>query len=227
MDIQYLIMLDRSITIRNAIASEELDYVLLSRLLSNYSNPRDKISRLLKDGTLIRVKKGLYVFDREWSRSPYSCETLANLIYGPSYISLDYALFYYGVIPERVQVITSVTIKRSKSFETPVGNFTYQHLSQDKYQLGVQQLILDPLHPILIASLEKALVDKLTLGINNLKLKSTVELKKLLVDDLRMDFISSVQNRINLEKLKEITKHYKNNTLDLLVDLFEIGALGQ
>jgi len=73
------------------------------------TRPRDKISDLLKKGTIIRVKKGLYVFGEDNRKKPYSKEILANLIYGPSYISLDYALQYHGLIPERVEAVTSVT----------------------------------------------------------------------------------------------------------------------
>ena len=56
--------------------------------------------------------------------TPISTEILANLIYGPSSISLDYALYYYGLIPEHVRVVTSITPQRNKIFNTPIGQFT-------------------------------------------------------------------------------------------------------
>src|SRR5262245_31791812 len=114
--------------IRKSVVNEEIDYLLLTSLLKQYKRPRDKITQLLKSGALIRVKKGLYIFGSRYAKKPYILETLANLIYGPSYISLEYALAFYGMIPERVEVLTSVTNKRDKIFKTPVGLFTYRYL---------------------------------------------------------------------------------------------------
>ncbi|MBW1855256.1 MAG: hypothetical protein JRJ00_11360 [Deltaproteobacteria bacterium] len=95
--------------LRRKIPQEEFDYQTLLDCLEVYARPRDKISDLLKKGIIIRVKKGLYIFGEEYRKIPYSMEILANLIYGPSYISLDYALQYYGLIPERIEAVTSVT----------------------------------------------------------------------------------------------------------------------
>ena len=64
-------------------------------------------------------------------------EYLANLIYGPSYISLDYALSLHGLIPERVETITSVTTRRSRHFDTPFGTFSYRMLNGRRYAVGV------------------------------------------------------------------------------------------
>src|SRR5205085_9208942 len=100
---------------------EEIDYQFLLSLLLEYARPREKISAWLKSGELIRVKKGLYIFGPQVAQGPYSPEVLANLIYGPSAISLNYALSFYGLIPERVTTITSITNKRNKQFSTAVG----------------------------------------------------------------------------------------------------------
>jgi len=79
-------------SIRKKIPHEEFDYQTLLECLKKYSRPRDKITDLLKTGDIIRIKKGLYLFGDEYRLRPYSREILSNLIYGPSYISLDYAL---------------------------------------------------------------------------------------------------------------------------------------
>jgi len=89
--------------IRRQIPTEEFDYQALSDCLKDYARPRDRISDLIKSGVIVRVKKGLYIFGSDYSRGPYSRELLANLMYGPSYVSLDYALGYYALIPERVE----------------------------------------------------------------------------------------------------------------------------
>jgi hypothetical protein len=98
--------------IRRAVYTDVLDYQQLMDYLKGYAKPRDKIRAMLKAGEIVRVKKGIiYVFGEDYRRGPWSREILANLIYGPSYISLDYALSYYGFIPERV-VLPPSTVKQ-------------------------------------------------------------------------------------------------------------------
>ncbi len=109
--------------IRSQIEGDVFDYSQLMLALSNYRKPRDSVSSLLKRGHIIRVRKGLYVFGQIWRRTPLALEHLANLVYGPSAISLDYALAWYGLIPERVNTITSITTGRSRQFLTPLGIF--------------------------------------------------------------------------------------------------------
>jgi predicted transcriptional regulator of viral defense system len=82
----------------------------------------------MRKGVVVRVKKGLYIFGDEYRIRPFSRESLANLIYGPSIISLESALSFHGLIPERVATVTSVTPKRSKRFTTPVGCFVYRQV---------------------------------------------------------------------------------------------------
>ena len=101
---------------RSGVDSDVFDYQQLTDCLTDYAKPRDKIRAMLKAGEIIRVKKGLYVFGDGRRRRPWAREFLANLIYGPSYISLDYALSHYGFIPERVEVVTSVTAALSRRF---------------------------------------------------------------------------------------------------------------
>jgi predicted transcriptional regulator of viral defense system len=149
------------LNLRNSILTEEFDYSFIKYALCEYKNPRVKINGLLKKGKIIRVKKGLYVFGHELAKGPYSKEVLANLIYGPSYISLEYALSFYGLIPERVEAITSITSKRKKLFNTPVGIFSYRYINPSIYSYGVTLYELDKYHSILIASKEKALSDML------------------------------------------------------------------
>ena len=122
--IDILVIIMNNTTLRKQAGREEIDYLLLKSLLSNVTCPRDKITRLLKNDTLIRVKKGLYVFGPSAAQQPFSKELLANLIYGPSAISLEYALSFYGFIPESTFTLTCITNKRNKFFSTPVGAFS-------------------------------------------------------------------------------------------------------
>ena len=145
--------------LRKRIGREEFDYPALMAALSEYANPRDKVTSLLRRGVIVRVKKGLYVFGEAYRRRPYSRELLANLIYGPSLISLDYALAFHGLIPERVEAVTSVTPKRGRDFDTPVGTFVYRQVPDAYFPLGMDRMEQGDV-AFLIAVPERALADK-------------------------------------------------------------------
>ena len=149
------------VDIRNHIQAEIFDYQTLSDALKGLAYPRNRINDLLRQGIIIRVKKGLYVFGDRYRRHPYSKELLANLVYGPSYVSLDYALAYHGLIPERVEALTSVTPNRSRRFSTPVGLFIYRQIPAQAYEVGMVRVEGEHGQAFLIASPEKALVDKI------------------------------------------------------------------
>src|SRR5271155_3354533 len=125
--------------------------------LKTYKNPRVKLNHLLKIVALVRVKKGIYVFGKNFARQPYSSEVLANMVYGPSYISLEWACQYYRLIPEKVTTVTSVTTMRSRKFQTPIGLFTYEHISLKAFTVGVTLVKLSDKHQALMATKEKAL----------------------------------------------------------------------
>jgi len=85
--------------------------------------PNDKISEIVKKGTPILLKRGLYIPGRNTYLTVPEPSLTANYLRGPSYVSLESALSYLGVIPERVFEMWSVTLKLSKKNKTPVGSF--------------------------------------------------------------------------------------------------------
>ncbi len=207
-------------SLRKLTLNEEIDYLLLKSILSAvYTYPKDKIKALLKSKELIRVKKGLYIFGENESKKPYSKEVLANLIYGPSAISLEYMLSKYGIIPERVETLTSITSKRNKTFDTTIGKFTYQHIHPAKYDIGITQIKQDDTHFIIAATPEKALADKLVLSSDKIKLLSRLDLEQYLFEDLRVD--ENILFELNRNRLKKIKERYQDPKLDLLVDFLK------
>ena len=207
-----------SLELRRTVLNEEIDYVQLKSLL-HYAQPRAKIKRFLQEGTLIRVKKGLYVFGPQVAQQPYSKETLANLIYGPSAISLEYALGFYGMIPERVETVTSITPLRNKNFHTPVGNFSYRYLAHPKYSVGITQYTLNETHTIFIATPEKALADLLLLTKPQLQLHNVAELTDFLLNDLRINEEKLYQLNVNI--LHDISLCYNHKACHLLYQLIQ------
>jgi hypothetical protein len=171
--------------LRQRVGREEFDYQALMAALPEYANPRDKVTVLLRRGDIIRVKKGLYVFGDELRRRPYSRELLANLIYGPSFVSLDSALSFHGLIPERVEALMSVTTKRPKSFDTPLGSFIYRQSPRGAFHLGMDRVEEGDV-AFLIATPERALADKARDDRGN-ALSNREEAAQYLFDDLRID----------------------------------------
>ena len=189
------------------IAPEEFDYQTLSGALKEYTSPRDKITSLIKQGVIIRVKKGLYVFGSEWRRHPYSLKTLANLIYGPSYISLEYALWLYGLIPEQVHTVTSVTIGRSRNFSTPLGEFSYRKIPMPPFAVGMDVLQNSSGGKYLIAVPEKALVDKIQ-SERGLPIRSRNDIERYLIENLRVDIDDL--SRLKIKRIEKYAALYRS-----------------
>ena len=148
--------------------------------LVNYASKDSKLSNEVKKGHLIKIKNGLYETD---SNTPP--HYLAGCIYGPSYISFDFALAYYGLIPERVESITCATFdkKKKKKYANSFGDFLYRDVPTKVYSYGIR-LIEENGYSYQIAIPEKALCDKLyTLS----PVKNLNELQFLLFNDLRID----------------------------------------
>ena len=95
------------------------------------------VQRALKSGEVIQLRRGLYHLSSSVFPALVSTEMLANLIYGPSYVSLESALSYHGWIPEAVHNCTSVTSGRPRHFDTPHGRFSYVRIKQTPLMAGV------------------------------------------------------------------------------------------
>jgi hypothetical protein len=199
--------------IRKQIDREIFDYQQLTTCLAPFKKPRDKIGRLLARGEIVRVKKGLYVFGELFQQHPISRELLANLIYGPSYVSLDYALSYHGLIPDRVDAVTSVTPGRSRAFATPFGLFSYRGIGENRYTEGV---VLEESGdtPFLIASPEKALVDKVWTD-HRFSGARLLDFEPYLFDDLRLEAIRLTD--LDGQRLAAIARAYDSPKIHRLV----------
>lgn len=98
---------------------------------------RSMIMRAIDSGDILHIRRGLYCLAQKYNRRGLSRNMLANLIYGPSYISFETALAFHGWIPEAVHSVSSVSIGRARVFETPVGYFDYVQVRQYPLLAGV------------------------------------------------------------------------------------------
>ena len=120
------------------IGNIPFDVNVLSTVFPNHKHINEKARALEKNGQIIRLKKGMYVASKMETGKELSKELIANHIYGPSYVGCEYAMRYYGLIPERVYQVTSVTTKHSRDFENAVGRFSYQNCSPEYFAVGVR-----------------------------------------------------------------------------------------
>ncbi len=149
------------------------------------ASPEKKVQALEKSGELIRLKRNLYIVSKELSGKEVDARLCANHIYGPSYVSLQWALHYYGMIPEMVYTMTSITTKRSRSFETPIGKFRYMQVAPLYFPIGVE-CVDNGCVCVLLASPEKALCDTILYD-NYVPCQSVKSLATYLEEDIRID----------------------------------------
>lgn len=210
---------------KNILKSIETAYIdtpTLLNLLARYKKPREAILRMIKNEELIRLKNGIYlisenIYHKDNTIIPF--EQVANFLYGPSYVSMEWALSFYGMIPEKVHTVTSMTLGKNKAYHTPIGDFSYLTLPPKYYSVGVtQKKSPDFLGGFLIASPEKALADMV---FKTCKKLDKQELKEELIDSRRID--PYALQSLNKKLLEIITQSYHVKSVYNLQDL--IGLL--
>jgi predicted transcriptional regulator of viral defense system len=204
------------------IETPYIDAQTLINLLADYRKPRECILRMVRNEELIRLKNGFYLIAdkiRPGSSTVIPYEQVANLLYGPSYVSLEWALAFYGMIPERVSTITSMTLGRNKEYQTPVGDFVYYRLSSNSYSIGItQKKTADFMGGFLMASPEKALAD---LVFKSCKGLDRDQLKQELLESKRIE--SESFRQLDKALLAAIAQSYRAKSVSYLVDL--VGVL--
>lgn len=159
----------------------------LTSVLGGYRSVNDKIARLIAEGALVPLRKGVYVLGASLQQHPLCLPLVANVLYGPSCVSLEYAMAWHGLIPEGVFTVTSVTSRRAKTYDTPTGRYTYQHLPSELLMVGARLQPLPEGHGhFLMAGPTKALCDKMLLT-RRLRLSSRSAMEAFLEEDLRLD----------------------------------------
>ena len=201
-----------------SIETPYIDAQTLINVLADYHKPRECILRMIKNEELIRLKNGFYLIThkiRSGSNTIIPYEQVANLLYGPSYVSLEWALSFYGMIPERVHTITSMTLGRNKEYHTPIGDFVYYKLSSNSYSIGItQKQTSDFIGGFLMATPEKALADLVFKTCKNL---DKDQLKQELLESKRID--RDFFHQLNKALLVEIGQSYRAKSVNYLVDL--------
>lgn len=183
---------------------------MLKEKYNDYANPLDKIKRDVDSGVLIRLTRGLYEDD-----SGVNPCFLASSILSPSYLSFDWALSYYGLIPEKVVAITSASLnnRKNKTFINKFGRYEYSDIPSIAFPEGLTY-IEDGDYIVKIATKEKAICDSLSKWrvVNSVK-----SLKELLFVDKRID--KEEFSTCDFPLLVRLASLYKKTNLDLLIKL--------
>lgn len=176
-------------------SEQYIDSKVFSMLGQNEQIMRNQVSGWKKKGLLVQLKKGLYVFSQDYKPYPEQ-GYVANLLVQPSYLSLEYALSYYGLIPDIVRACTSVTTKKTRIFENKTGNYRYRHVKNDLFFGYVKK------NGVLLATPEKALLDYLYLNAG----KSGVKDGSFFSDNMRLQNTGALRKGI-LRKQAELFGH--------------------
>ena len=131
---------------------------IFTHLTDNPSLLRRQMVDWVKRGYVIPLKRGMYTLRDSDRETKFSLFYLANQLYSPSYISLESALSYYGFIPEGVYAVTSVTTKKTQSFENELGHFIYRNIQSSRFD-GFTTVLDEFENSYNIASKERALID--------------------------------------------------------------------
>ena len=184
----------------------------LAQQFAGYTDVKGKIRREVQGGRLVQVARGLYETDARTDG-----KYLAGAIYGPSYLSFDYALSVHALIPEAVYAYTSATFRKGKTkrYENAFGTFLYHDVPAAVYPIGVE-IKVEGGYSYQIASPEKALCDKLY---SLSPVYSVRALKELLFDDLRID--EAAFYTLQKDDISQLAPLYRATNLKLLAKFME------
>ncbi len=201
------------------IPTRIVEHASISAILAEFGYTRinDKIAKLVKNGVLRQLKRGLYAYMPLYSEHLLSMELIANTLLSPSYVSLDYALARYNAIPERIERLTSITTQRSKAFKTPFGIFSYKQIKKELFDVGLR-IENSQNVAYIIATKEKALCDKVFFT-RDIELRNKGVMMEFLQDDLRLDLDEFKD--ANLDIFNEYFRLSKSHKIGILARIMK------
>ena len=185
---------------------------ILKERYKAYVNPQDKIRREVLSGVLYRINRTVYETDS--NTEPY---LLAASILSPSYLSFDFALSFYGLIPERVVSITSASlnVRKNKTYVNHFGRFEYSDIPAEAFSEGLTYVGPED-RMVKIATREKAICDSLYKW---KVVKSVRQLKELMFLDKRIE--EEEFKSCDFQRMVRLARLYHRTNLDLLINLIE------
>jgi len=171
-----------------------------------------QVHHWVKEGYVLKLKRGLYTLNDEDRKVGLSKMLLANILYVPSYVSLEYALAYYDMIPEATYAVTSISSKKTMSFSNSKGNFIYKNIKKNAFN-GFTQIKDEFGMNCLIASPEKTLLDYLYFA--------QKKNKKLTEDYFEESLRLQNEDQLDIDKLISLALHFKSKNLMKILTIFK------
>ena len=164
-----------------------------------------QLSRWVKAGKVVQLRRGWYLLAAPYRKVDSHPFFIANRLKKASYISLQSALAYYGMIPEYVPVVTSVTTGRPEVVKTSEGTFAFKHIKKSLFN-GYENLEIVDGQFIFIATPEKSLLDLIYLTPGSHQMEFLQELRLQNLDQLDMDKFSEMALALGSPKLQSAVK---------------------
>jgi len=184
-----------------------IDTELLLAGVSNHKAIKVQISRWLKAGKLIQLKRGLYLLSEPYRKVDVFEPYIASILKKPSYLSLEKALEYHGLIPEAVPVYTSVTSKMPAKFSSEIGVFDYRHIKSSLFWGYASVTVYK--QTAFIATAEKALLDLIYLKGMKISLDYLKEMRLQNVKAISLEKLWEFATRFNKPGIMRAAKIIK------------------
>jgi len=193
--------------------SGPIPHHVLIHQFSDVNHPEQKIKYHKSKGELQLIVRGLYLNKDQ----QYSKFNIANILYGPSYVTGLTLLSWMGWISERITTVQSATIKRGKTIDTFLGRFEYFHLDKEIFHLGIERYSFGEGMSCVLATPTKALYDHIIMT-SHLEFTGKDDLRYYLEDELRMD--TELLSKLDIDLLDIlINKGKKRRQLRILKNL--------
>ena len=179
---------------------------------------RVQLSRWMKQGKVIGLRRGMYTLSETYRRTPLTPGPLANWLYRPSYLSGLWALGFHDLIPERVVWLTSVTSRQPQRFENPFGVFDYRNIKQEWF-FGYRKVSHGGAE-ILVAEPEKALLDHWHLTPGEWTADRMAEMRYQHAGWIDGERLTLYARRFNSPRIERALQHWRR-----LVDMGEKGTV--
>jgi predicted transcriptional regulator of viral defense system len=175
-------------------------------LLAGEENRADiskQLTRWTSSGKIYQLRRGVYSLAPPYQKVAPHPFLVANRLMPGSYISLQSALAYYGLIPEIVPVTTSVTTRRQNRWENPLGVYVFRYL-QESYMFGYQHIEVAPDQMAFVAEAEKALLDLIYLTPGADSKEYLIELRLQNTERLDLEKLTRFAERMDKPKLLRV-----------------------
>lgn len=167
---------------------------------------RRQLGRWVKAGKVYQLRRGLYALAPPYQQVKPHPFTVANQLVRPSYVSLQSALAYYGMIPEYVPMTTSVTTDRPREFDSPLGKYRFHHIKKERF-FAFDLIDLGKGQAAYLASPEKSLLDLVYLhpGGDSISYLQSLRLQNL--EQIAPSVLNEITEKSNSPKLERAAEH--------------------